>query len=79
MFTYDLVADPGFHNAELMRVNESYGFGDSSTISIYEIVDEHLLTEETTQTQNKTQEMDKKEFVSIEDFDAYSKYITEKS
>ena len=27
LFTYDLVADPGFENAELKRVNESYTFG----------------------------------------------------
>ena len=26
LFTYDLVADPGFENAELKRVNESFGF-----------------------------------------------------
>ena len=26
MFTYDLVADPGFENAQLNRVNESFGF-----------------------------------------------------
>jgi len=30
LFTYDLVADPGFANAELKRVNESYGFYDNS-------------------------------------------------
>ena len=31
LFTYDLVADPGFANAQLKRVNESYGFGDDDT------------------------------------------------
>jgi len=37
LFTYDLVADPGFANAELSRVNESYGFDNDSDILIYEI------------------------------------------
>ena len=37
LFTYDLVADPGFANAELKRVNESYGFDDNSGLWIYEM------------------------------------------
>jgi hypothetical protein len=37
LFTYDLVADPGFANAQLKRVNESYGFGDADNIDIYDI------------------------------------------
>lgn len=37
LFTYDLVADPGFANAQLKRVNESYGFGDNSNVDIYDI------------------------------------------
>ncbi len=37
LFTYDLVADPGFANAQLKRVNESYGFGDNDNIDIYDI------------------------------------------
>ena len=37
LFTYDLVADPGFENAELKRVNESFGFDNDSSIQIYEI------------------------------------------
>jgi len=37
LFTYDLVADPGFSNAELKRVNESYGFADDSDVQIFEI------------------------------------------
>lgn len=75
MFTYDLVANPGFQNAELSRVNESYGFGDSPTISIYEIESDFLT--ETNETQNKIKEMDNKEFISVEDFNAYSKYMKE--
>ena len=37
LFTYDLVADPGFANAQLKRVNESYGFGDDTNVDIYDI------------------------------------------
>ena len=37
LFTYDLVADPGFANAQLKRVNESYGFGDDKNVDIYDI------------------------------------------
>jgi hypothetical protein len=37
MFTYDLVADPGFANAELKRVNESYGFDNDDSLYIYDI------------------------------------------
>lgn len=37
LFTYDLVADPGFANAQLKRVNESYGFGDDENVDIYDI------------------------------------------
>jgi methyl-accepting chemotaxis protein len=36
LFTYDLVADPGFTNARLKRVNESLGF-DNELVSFYEI------------------------------------------
>jgi hypothetical protein len=37
LFTYDLVADPGFANAELKRVNEAFGFEDNEDLLIYEI------------------------------------------
>ena len=40
LFTYDLVADPGFENAQLNRVNESYGLSNDSNISIFEINEE---------------------------------------
>jgi methyl-accepting chemotaxis protein len=39
LFTYDLVADPGFENAQLHTVNESYGFANDETSNffIYEV------------------------------------------
>ena len=35
LFTYDLVADPGFENAELKRVNESFGFSNDNGLLAY--------------------------------------------
>jgi hypothetical protein len=73
LFTYDLVADPGFANAELKRVNEAYGFEDDADLLIYEI-------DNTTNTQTQIKEAEKMEnprFVSNEDFNNYSKYLAE--
>lgn len=77
LFTYDLVADPGFENAELKRVNETYGFINENNLFIYEINNPNdsndLLTienkEQTTMAQSK--------FISVEDFNKYSKYLAE--
>jgi methyl-accepting chemotaxis protein len=78
LFTYDLVADPGFANAELTRVNESYGFADNSDILIYEISDNaDLLTNETKTTENKTITMAESKFITAEDFNKYSQYLSE--
>ena len=89
MFTYDLVADPGFANAELKRVNESFGFDNDDSLGIYEIpYDEKLAeqfgenhTEETniqenTNTKiNKSSNMDNAKYISIEDFNEYTKIV----
>lgn len=37
LFTYDLVAEPGFANAKLKRINESFGFSDSGNVAIYDM------------------------------------------
>jgi uncharacterized protein YoxC len=83
LFTYDLVADPGFENAQLNRVNESYGFSDDDFISIYEIDgpipgmnsnlshDRYSMTNEN----NSSNKMDG--LVKIDDFNTYSKHIAE--
>lgn len=71
LFTYDLVADPGFANAELKRVNESFGFEDEGDILIYEINNT-----ENNQTQTiEENKMEQSRFVSTEDFNKYSKYL----
>jgi len=75
LFTYDLVADPGFENAELVRVNESYGFSADDDIQIFEIN-----KKEQTQiiTENKPEEkMAESKFITVEDFNKYSKYLAE--
>jgi len=73
LFTYDLVADPGFENAELKRVNESFGFDNDSSIQIYEIRN----TKELLTTENKTEnKMAESKFVSTDDFNKYSQYLS---
>ena len=79
LFTYDLVADPGFANAELKRVNESYGFDNNSGLWIYEMNGEEAVeetTEEITNTTNtEIKEKNMAEFVKAEDFHKYSEYL----
>lgn len=77
MFTYDLVAKPGFSNAQLERVNESYGFAGSDTIAIYELPESNELITETKEIQNKTNEMNNQKFITEESFNEYSKYMKE--
>lgn len=69
-FTYDLVADPGFENAELSRVNESFGFSNDDTLLIYEM-------EETKNNDNKKDlTMENNNFVTVEDFQKYTEYVS---
>ena len=69
-FTYDLVADPGFENAELSRVNESFGLSNSDGILIYEM-------EETDNNDNKKDiKMENENYVSVEDFQKYTEYVS---
>lgn len=80
LFTYDLVADPGFANAELNRVNESFGFAPDSNIQIFEMQPEGLVVEtETQENQNNTNTImeNQARFVSVEDFNKYSAYLAE--
>lgn len=69
-FTYDLVADPGFENAELSRVNESYGFDNDDTLLIYEM-DETKNTEDKIEATMENQN----NFVTVEDFQKYTEYV----
>lgn len=75
LFTYDLVADPGFENAELKRVNEEYGFlNEGNDLFIYEINNKTI--KQTIENINETQMVESK-FITTEDFNKYSKYLTE--
>ena len=87
LFTYDLVADPGFENAELNRVNEQYGFGDDENVQIYEL--ERYIEENNTENEKDLNTMENNtettavtesqgNFVSVEDFNEYSKIVKEK-
>ena len=78
LFTYDLVADPGFENAELKRVNESYGYDNDGLLSIYEI-NKTNSNEENIENQNTNIQIKENknmaEFVKSEDFNKYSEYL----
>jgi hypothetical protein len=69
-FTYDLVADPGFANAELSRVNESFGFESDDNLFIYEMEEK----EENKKENNQPME-ENKNFVLAEDFNKYTEYL----
>jgi len=74
LFTYDLVADPGFENAQLNRVNESYGFDNDESLFIYEVFKKEI-NNKTTNENKKEQTME--EFVKTDDFNNYTKYLAE--
>lgn len=73
-FTYDLVADPGFENAELARVNESYGFEDCEGLYIYEMDNSEDEINKTNKT-DLTMENNSGNFVTVEDFNKYTEYV----
>ena len=76
LFTYDLVADPGFQNAELTRVNESYGFSNDENLFIYEVFKRKEETKNQNIIENKN-EKTMEEFVKTDDFNNYTKYLAE--
>ena len=76
LFTYDLVADPGFENAELKRVNEAYGFSDLENVYIYECE----MPTENDNIENISKQMnnvitEKNTNVNVSDFQKYTEYI----
>lgn len=76
LFTYDLVADPGFANAELKRVNESFGYDNDDNLFIYEMFKEKEETKPQTIIENK-KDQTMEEFVKTDDFNNYTKYLAE--
>ena len=84
LFTYDLVADPGFENAELKRVNESFGFDNHGDIQIYEL--NGYIEQNNKEIQKELNTMEKNDtsinestgnYVTVDDFNEYSKIIKE--
>lgn len=76
LFTYDLVADPGFANAELKRVNESFGYDNDDNLFIYEMFKKNEETKTQTIIENKKNQT-MEEFVKTDDFNNYTKYLAE--
>jgi len=79
LFTYDIVAEPGFAQAELSRVNEKYGYGDLDNISLYELDEEGKVVEQVDKKiikndniYNKNKEMD---YITKEQFNHYTEYL----
>lgn len=84
IFTYDLVADPGFDNAQMKRINESLGFNEDDSLAIYDMNDkasttflESLDTEEINKTTTEKTPQKMSEFVTIDDMNKYSLIIKE--
>ena len=73
-FTYDLVADPGFENAELARVNESFGFENTEGLYIYEMGNSEDEINKTNKT-DLTMENTSDKFVTVDDFNKYTEYV----
>jgi len=71
-FTYDLVADPGFENAELSRVNESYGFENADNLLIYEM---DSTKENNDNIKKEDLTMENNNFVTVGDFNKYTEYV----
>jgi hypothetical protein len=73
LFTYDLVADPGFENAELKRVNESFGLETDDNIQLFELpgnfdYDKYNITENNYQNSMS-------DYIKNEDFNKYTQYL----
>lgn len=89
IFTYDLVADPGFEDAQLSRVNESFGLGNEDHIQIFDASawDSFSFGDDKpkTATVEKVEENIKKEkieenmkeFVTVENMERYSLMVKE--
>ena len=67
LFTYDIVADPGFASAKMKSINESFGYSEKNNFRIYEMSDESKI--------NELFNMNKNEFVTKQQLADYSKYL----
>jgi hypothetical protein len=67
LFTYDIVADPGFASAKMSSMNESCGYSNESNFRIYEMSDESKI--------NDLFNMNKNDFVTKQQLEDYSKFL----
>ena len=67
LFTYDIVADPGFASARMSSINESLNYSNDANFRIYEVSNESKI--------NELFNMNKNEFVTKDQLSDYSKYI----
>ena len=67
LFTYDIVADPGFASARMSSINESLGFNNKTNFRIYEVSNESKI--------NDLFNMNKNDFVTKKQLTDYSKYL----
>jgi len=83
IFTYDLVADPGFENAQLSLVNESFGFSPKSNVHIYDVSEMYDPTSLFQDIENRKQQKNnmnmgshpKDETVKVSELNEYSKLV----
>lgn len=67
LFTYDIVADPGFASARMESINEAMGYSPNTNFRIYEIGDESKI--------NELFEMNKDDLVTKKQLSEYSEYL----
>ena len=79
MFTYDIVHTPGFGNAQLAPVNESYGFSKEGPVGLFEVSEEEASLIEALgspeapgNNRNTTKNVD---YISREDFNKYTELV----
>jgi uncharacterized protein YoxC len=73
LFTYDLVADPGFENAELKRVNESFGLDVDSSVQLFELPGNFDYDKYNIIENNYSNSMS--DYIKNEDFNKYTQYL----
>jgi hypothetical protein len=67
LFTYDIVADPGFGSAKMNSINESLNYSNNSNFRIYEMNDESKI--------NDIFNMNNNDFVTKEQLSSYSDFL----
>lgn len=85
IFTYDLVADPGFEDAQLSRINESFGLDTEDNLQIFDATgwdknfafESEAIKQDSSENKETGKVKETKEFVTIESMNKYSVLIKE--